>query len=67
MADVANCCTHLRMSAPVELGHSRASSSNRMSRSMFMARVWILKICRALLVKQTWQRRLACDMGLDAR
>mmetsp|Transcript_35023 Transcript_35023/g.77935 ORF Transcript_35023/g.77935 Transcript_35023/m.77935 type:complete len:377 (-) Transcript_35023:315-1445(-) len=35
----------LRMSAPVELGHRRASSSKRMSRSQFMVRVWIWKIC----------------------
>lgn len=29
---------------PVELGQRRARSSNRMSRSMFIVRVWILKI-----------------------
>ena len=34
-----------RTSAPVELGHSLASSSKRMSRSQFMVRVCIWKIC----------------------
>mmetsp|Transcript_383 Transcript_383/g.989 ORF Transcript_383/g.989 Transcript_383/m.989 type:complete len:216 (-) Transcript_383:337-984(-) len=33
-----------RMSAPVELGQRRARSSNRMSRSQFMVRLWIWKI-----------------------
>mmetsp|Transcript_39102 Transcript_39102/g.92524 ORF Transcript_39102/g.92524 Transcript_39102/m.92524 type:complete len:382 (+) Transcript_39102:527-1672(+) len=33
-----------RKSAPVQLGHSRASSSNRMSRSQLMLLEWILKI-----------------------
>ena len=30
---------------PVELGQSRARSSNRMSLSQFIVRVWILNIC----------------------
>mmetsp|Transcript_20111 Transcript_20111/g.52208 ORF Transcript_20111/g.52208 Transcript_20111/m.52208 type:complete len:201 (+) Transcript_20111:198-800(+) len=33
------------MSAPVVLGHSRASNSKRMSRSVLMERAWILKMC----------------------
>mmetsp|Transcript_80984 Transcript_80984/g.175048 ORF Transcript_80984/g.175048 Transcript_80984/m.175048 type:complete len:222 (-) Transcript_80984:671-1336(-) len=35
----------LRSSAPVVFGHSRASSSKRMSRSMAMVLAWILKMC----------------------
>ena len=37
-----------RMSAPVLLGHSRASSSKRMSFSQLIVRVWIWKICARL-------------------
>merc|ERR1712146_490473 len=33
-----------RMSAPVVLGHKRASSSKRMSRSQFIERAWIWKM-----------------------
>eukprot|EP01139_Manchomonas_bermudensis_P015149 Amastigsp_a509598_547.p2 type:complete len:203 gc:universal Amastigsp_a509598_547:90-698(+) len=34
-----------RMSAPVELGQRRASSSKRMSRSQFMLFAWMVKMC----------------------
>mmetsp|Transcript_11867 Transcript_11867/g.30986 ORF Transcript_11867/g.30986 Transcript_11867/m.30986 type:complete len:395 (+) Transcript_11867:285-1469(+) len=34
-----------RMSAPVQLGHRRARSSYRMSRSQFMPLAWIEKMC----------------------
>jgi hypothetical protein len=45
MANMPASVHTLRISAPVELGHSLASSSNLMSRSTLMDRAWILKMC----------------------
>ena len=45
MANMPASVQTLLMSAPVLLGHKRAMSSKRMSRSQFMVRVCIWKIC----------------------
>ena len=41
---------HLKGFLPVEFGQSRAKSSNRISLSQFMVRVWILNICVRLSI-----------------
>ena len=43
MANIPASVQTLRMSAPVLFGHSRARSSNRMSRSQFIVREWICR------------------------
>lgn len=40
----------LNVYLPVEFGHSRANSSNLISLSQFIVRVWILKICVLLSI-----------------
>ena len=41
---------HLKGFLPVEFGQRRAKSSNRISLSQFMVRVWILNICVRLSI-----------------